>query len=288
MSKEEVSMIEFCRLRDLVSSDDLRIESEDWLLHLIISLGCDYSGLLDFVHFEFLSEEGIYDFLDHYGYCDVSENVWNSFVLRLRKEEDIDLRGRRFPGEQFPLMPLMPSIDSTIISSIPSIFNAFGSKSSRLLYRGSRDGFNSRSLHEKVDGHSHTITLIETTKGFIFGGYVVCSWDSSGQWKGDASMESFIFTLKNPHGVGARTFRMRPGKKDYVMLCYQSGWLVWIGYCGAIAIQEQGTSPPTGHNGGFAHENSTFENDTGVNGKTFFTGDESFTVKELEVFELSS
>jgi hypothetical protein len=185
-------------------------------------------------------------------------------------------------------MPLMPSIDSTIISSIPSIFSSFGSKSYRLLYRGSRDGFNPRSWHEKVDGHSHTITLIETTKGFIFGGYVVCSWDSSGGWKGDSSMESFIFTLKNPHGVDARTFRMLPGRTDFVMVGYLSGWLVWIGCGGAIVIQERGTSPATGHNGGFAREDSTFENDTGINGKTFFTGDESFTVKELEVFELSS
>jgi hypothetical protein len=44
----------------------------------------------------------------------------------------------------------------------------------------------------------------------------------------------------------------------------------------------------TGHNTGFGGTSSTFENDTGLTGKTFFTGDELFTVKELEILELSS
>jgi hypothetical protein len=63
-------------------------------------------------------------------------------------------------------------------------------------------------LREKVDGHSDTITLIETTKGVLFGAYAVCSWDSSCQWNRDDSMESFILTPMNLHGVGARIFRI--------------------------------------------------------------------------------
>jgi hypothetical protein len=280
MSIADLSMIEFCRLRDIVSSEDLRLKSEDWLLNLIISLGSDYTSLLDFVHFEFLSEEGLCAFFDHYGYCDVSETVWEGFVRRLRKQEDGKLRKRRFSGSG---STLDSQIDSTIISSIPSLFCNFGTNAYRLLYRGSRDGFDSKSLHGKVDGHSHTITLIETTKGFIFGAYAVCSWHSRDKWQGDESMESFLFTLKNPHGVSARTFRMKPTKTAYVI--YGSSFIVWIGYCGAIGITA--SSPATGHNKGFGDSASTFENDTGLDGKTLFTGDESFTVKELEIFEFA-
>jgi hypothetical protein len=71
------------------------------------------------------------------------------------------------------------SIDSVIISSIPDIFQVSGKKSYQVLYRGSRDGFRSIFLHQKVDGHSHTAMIVETTKGFIFGGYMACVWDSS-------------------------------------------------------------------------------------------------------------
>jgi hypothetical protein len=263
MSIEDLSMLEVCQLCDILSSENLRLESEDWLLNTIISLGSDYVLLLNFVRMEFLSEEGLCAFFDHYGYCDVSETIWNSFVRRMRKP------------------------NSKIISSIPSIFRDFGGNSYRLLYRGSRDGFNLKAFHDKVDGHSHTITLIETTKGYTFGAYLVCPWHSVVGWKGDDTMKSFLFTLKNPHNVSARTFRMVSAQKAYVNYCRKSddGYLTWIGNCGAIAIHCDGHSCATGRNGGFATPNQAFVNDTGLNGETFFTGEQSFTVKELEIFE---
>jgi hypothetical protein len=242
---------------------------------------------------EFLSDEGLCGFFDHYGYCDVSENIWASFVRRMRNESSNEIRECRFSKLNSNLKTYLESNIITSIPSIPSIppiFCDFGVNSYHLLYRGSRDGFNSKAFHCKVDGHSHTITLIETTKGYIFGAYVVCPWDSILGWKGDDTMESFLFTLKNPHNVSARKFRIVPAQKAYVLYNWKSDspYLVWIGSWGAIAIQCDGNSRATGNNPGFAHPNSSFANDTGLNGATFFTGEESFTVKELEIFELMS
>jgi hypothetical protein len=273
-------------LCDILSSENLRLESEDWLLNTIISLGSDYVLLLNFVRMEFLSDEGLCAFFDHYGYCDVSENIWASFVRRMRNESGNEIRECRFSKLS---SNLKTGLESNIITSIPSIFCDFGVNSYHLLYRGSRDGFNSKAFHCKVDGHSHTITLIETTKGYIFGAYVVCPWDSVANWKGDDTMESFLFTLKNPHNISARKFRMVPNWNNYVLHCYptESPILVWIGFCGAIAIQCDGNSRAIGNNGGFAWPYSNFVNDTGLNGATFFTGEDSFTVKELELFKLA-
>jgi hypothetical protein len=263
----------------------LQIESEDWLLNRIISLGSDYTTLLDYLRMEFLSDEGLCTFFDYYGYSDVSECVWESFVRRLRKQEDAKLRERRFSK---PRPMLTNQIDSTIISSIPSLFSDLNAGSYRLLYRGSRDGFNSAPLQGKVDGHGHTITLIETAKGFVFGAYVVCPWDSRKGWQGDDSLQTFLFTLKNPHNIGSRTFKMISGQKDYVL--YSDGrvspWLVWIGYGGAISISSPGEGSVIGHNSGFGTPSSTFENDTGLSGPTVFTREDPFTLKELEIFEL--
>jgi hypothetical protein len=58
-------------------------------------------------------------------------------------------------------------------------FNEFAGKSSALLYRGSRDGFTRSAFHGKCEKHSNTVTIIETTKGYIFGGFTPLVWDSS-------------------------------------------------------------------------------------------------------------
>lgn len=39
-----------------------------------------------------------------------------------------------------------------------------------LIYRGNRDGFLSKDFHRKVDGLSKTLTIIKTTRDYIFGG----------------------------------------------------------------------------------------------------------------------
>ena len=65
-----------------------------------------------------------------------------------------------------------------------------------LIYRGSRDGMNSYSFHQKANSISPTISIIETTKGFKFGGYTEKTWgigDSYGIWLKDDNC--FVFYL---------------------------------------------------------------------------------------------
>lgn len=64
-----------------------------------------------------------------------------------------------------------------------------------LLYRGTRDGMNSESFHDKCDNHSNTITVIKSSNGNIFGAYSACMWDSTNNWRHDPN--AFIFSLKN-------------------------------------------------------------------------------------------
>jgi hypothetical protein len=218
ISTEDLSLLDIETLRGILSSESLRIESEDWLLKQLLKLGHDYSMLFEFVRFEFLSNESISLFVDHFEYYELSETIWHGIVRRLKKDEDRTMKSLRFCDSMQSVSNSISRLDSIIISSIPSIFNEFGSKTYRLLYRGSRDGFDSVHFHAKVDGHSNTVTIIETTKGFIFGGYMKCGWDSSNSWKTDDSQTSFLFTSKIPHigypshplashvGVGAEAF----------------------------------------------------------------------------------
>ena len=63
-----------------------------------------------------------------------------------------------------------------------------------LIFRGTKDGELSSDFHKKVDGKDKTITIIETTKGLKFGGYIDKKWDSSSQWIRDDE-NCFIFSL---------------------------------------------------------------------------------------------
>jgi hypothetical protein len=47
-----------------------------------------------------------------------------------------------------------------------------------LLYRASRDGDSAEMFHKLCDEKGPTITLIETTKGFKFGGFTEVDWKS--------------------------------------------------------------------------------------------------------------
>jgi hypothetical protein len=62
-----------------------------------------------------------------------------------------------------------------------------------LLYRGSRDGFGAIKFHETCDNTQHTVTVIESTLGKIFGGYSDQAWNHNANYK--ASSKCFLFSI---------------------------------------------------------------------------------------------
>lgn len=64
-----------------------------------------------------------------------------------------------------------------------------------LLYRANGDDYNTLDFHAKCDKQSGTLTVIETTKGFIFGGYAQASWSSTAKYSSDS--HAFLFSLVN-------------------------------------------------------------------------------------------
>jgi hypothetical protein len=118
---------------------------------------------------------------------------------------------------------------SLIVSQFPRLFEEFRAKRFDLLWRGSRDGFGAGEFHRRCDGRANTLTLISDTDGNIFGGFTPVEWESR-EWngkkgdennliKGDDSLQSFLFTLKNPRGVQARKFALRTEKKQRAVFC---------------------------------------------------------------------
>ena len=64
----------------------------------------------------------------------------------------------------------------------------------KLLYRGTRDGMNASSFHQKCNSIPQTVSIVQTTKGYKFGGYAEKTWENhNGIWIKDD--KSFVFSI---------------------------------------------------------------------------------------------
>jgi hypothetical protein len=173
----------------------------------------------------------------------------------------------------------LPPIESTIISPTPAIFHVFNDKRLALLYRGSRDGFQTSAFHNRCNNHPNTISLILSKNGCIFGGYTPLTWSSRNAWVPDPSQKSFIFTLKNPHNVAARIFKQK--QADNAIYDYGSyGPTFGNGHDLYVCDQCQNSASS------YSNLGSIYVNDTGIDAQQVLTGSYNFTVEEIEVFEV--
>lgn len=87
-------------------------------------------------------------------------------------------------------------LNSALWSKLFRLFSKFSNeKNWKLIYRGSRDGFDAKDFHRECDDRAKTVTVIKTTNGNIFGGYTEKSWNSINSACSDTN--AFIFSLVN-------------------------------------------------------------------------------------------
>jgi hypothetical protein len=121
--------------------------------------------------------------------------------------------------------------------------------------------------------------VILDPKGNIFGGFTPVEWESERGIKADDTLNSFLFTLKNPLDVSARRFALKAGKKHQAINCCSE-----FGPCfydiGVYDSCNTNTSS-------WASVGDSYTNDTGLGNNIVFTGSRYFQVKEIEVFEIT-
>jgi hypothetical protein len=149
-----------------------------------------------------------------------------------------------------------------------------------MLYRGTTHGFSSSTFHTKCDGQSNTITFILTTKGCTFGGFTPVAWDSSNQYKTDNSQKSFLFTIKNPRNSESLKFAL--SNRSTTIYC-RSDYGPTFGDGHSIYVANDSNS----NNSSFTSLGNSYVNDTGIHYQQVFTGENCFTVQEIEVFSIN-
>ena len=136
-----------------------------------------------------------------------------------------------------------------------------------LLYRKSRDGSTPNDFHKRCDNKGITITFIETTKGYKFGGYTEFHWDCSNQYKKDKS--AFIFSFNNEQKYKPKN------SNDFTIACDDNSGPRFGNHSTEIYLYknlEKGES---------SDKNTIFIED-----RKLTNGEQYWDIKELEVFKI--
>jgi hypothetical protein len=152
-------------------------------------------------------------------------------------------------------------------------------KNYTLLWQGSRDGFDAAKFHSLCDGKGATLTVVESTSGYVFGGYNPKSWNTSGGYDNDT--KNYIFTLTNGSNVPPSKFSLMPGKNGSYS---NSGYGPTFGGGHDLYI----CSTMTSGNGNYTNFGYSYNSPPGLNStqkQAFLAGAYNFTVKEIEVYQ---
>ena len=166
-------------------------------------------------------------------------------------------------------------------------------KDIKLLYRGSKDNFKSNTFHEKCDKKGETLVIIKSDKDYIFGGYTEINWDST-TWNGKVGEQNnsrrngkgneFIFTLKNPHNISPSKFNMKQEWINHSICCDKN--IGPIFGCNDIRIENDCNVK----NNSFSYYDfkpgEYCFNDTTGKKRLLFTGEKTYKVKEIEVYNV--
>ena len=181
---------------------------------------------------------------------------------------------------------LSVAIDSQIVNSdkmksdLVNLCNLRG-KQFKLLYRASRDGFAAASFHAKCDNQPNTLTVIRTTRGYIFGAFAAVAWDRTSGPKADPN--AFIFSLVNAHS-SPLLIPIKAGDKNAVVCIGDFGPTFGSGF--DIHVSDESSSNKEscsnlGKSYAFAHESVNCRIDET---ELFLAGSRSFQTSDIEVF----
>ena len=160
--------------------------------------------------------------------------------------------------------------------------NWTGYKNMELLYRGTRDGSESKSFHNKCDNQGPTIFLCKNEKGNVFGGYASISWTSDKKFHN--ANGSFLFTLTNIHGIAPSKYaNINPNKNNFAVY-HGSDRGPAFGNYHDLKIDDNYLN----NSNSYSYIGDTYQDILGKGG-SIFSGDinnNCFKVKELEVFKV--
>ena len=147
----------------------------------------------------------------------------------------------------------------------------------KLLYRGTRDGFDANSFHTKCNNKGPTVTVIRSNHGKIFGGYADMDWTSQNAYKNTTNNFLFSIDKKTKHGV-------KSGGQSNAMYCYSTYGPTFGGGHDLYICSNCNTANSNYSNFPYSYECPNYVN----NGNSdYLAGGYNFKVEEIEVYAVA-
>lgn len=122
------------------------------------------------------------------------------------------------------LPPLGPFEDSSILSlsHAKTLVNWYvprnGMYAVKLLYRGSRDGFQCETFHDLCDNQGPTVTVVQTDMGYVFGGYSGVSFTSNGGYI--RCTNASLYSMSSPRNLPPTLMKLQD--EYHAVYCHAS------------------------------------------------------------------
>jgi len=126
--------------------------------------------------------------------CSVEKNdtlflfMWSEVM----KESILKIHKLNFTGN---IITKENDYEKFLISMIPEKYQC---SQTTLIYRGTRDGLTGATFGKLCAHKGPTLSLLKSTRKNIFGGFTPVPWGVNNNHAEDPSLESFLFSLKNP------------------------------------------------------------------------------------------
>jgi len=121
-----------------------------------------------------------------------NDNLFLSFWSEIMKEPILKIKEFDFMGY---ILTKENDLEKFLIPMIPEKYQT---AKTILIYRGTRDGLNGSTFGKLCAHKAPTLTLLRSSRKYIFGGFTPVPWSLNNSNAEDPSLESFLFSLKNP------------------------------------------------------------------------------------------
>ena len=141
-----------------------------------------------------------------------------------------------------------------------------------LLYRGTRDGFDTKDFHSKCDGHSNTLTILKALDtSYIFGGFTSITWNSSFLPK-----SAFMFSLTNKDNQPCKMKQISSASSIYC----RSNYGPTFGSGHDLYICDYSNTTTYSH----SHLGQSYEHPQPSQGHLYLAGSRLFELSKIKVY----
>ncbi|CDW89660.1 UNKNOWN [Stylonychia lemnae] len=151
-----------------------------------------------------------------------------------------------------------------------------GNTQLELLYKGTRDTFNSSKMHEMINDKGPIVGIIKSQHDQVFGGYSSVGWKNAGDWTRDENAFLFSLTKKTKH---------EQYQQKEQALYFAASYMLWFSY-DMLLYSNCDSNTSSSSSLGTTYKLPDGIVQGSVEGQNYLAGSSNYSVKEIEIYRV--